>query len=148
MPYSQASISPSFLIGTIKTSMKSLLRTLDLLKTEAENVGRKLLELGDSKTQLLETIKEVCKVEDPQPVYEKSYVILSEGVLDCLRTDDFFSSTTGGLVPNKDLPFLLELWSGDYYVDAKKEKAFQKFTEELKERGSMEFLEVCKQNAL
>ena len=124
--------------------MKSLLKTLDLLKSEAENVGRKLLELEDSKEIILQNIRDLCKVEDPLPVYEKSYTSISQGVLDSLRTDEFFSSTTTGLVPNSDLPFLLELWSGDYYLDAKKEKAFQKFTEELKERVKMDFLEECK----
>lgn len=128
--------------------MENFRNSLSSLKTAAINLAAELLKIDDDREQLIKSISSSFSVENAEPIYEKVYEDISEGVIESIGSDNFFIETEKGLVADKQQTFLYNLWSGDYYGDCRSSSAFLRFAKELEERMNVDFLEECRKYSL
>lgn len=123
--------------------MEELQSTLKKLKRTAAELAAVLVKIDDDRDRILGEISQTYSVQDPAPIYDKTYDELMEGLDECMMADKFFVQNNKGFVADKTKTFLYDLWTGDYYGDCSENQAFLRFCSELADKKSLDFLEEC-----
>lgn len=131
----------------VKTSsLKNLKRLLSQLEKTAKKFSEKVLEIEDSKEEILKEISEKYKVKNPEKIYEDALVDYLESADECLDARNFFKLKDGVLSPDEEMTFLYSLWGGEYYTNFSGVLALENYHDSLSKKiegGS--FVEFCEE---